>query len=354
MTDQNPYGPPGSPSDPSPWGSPAGNDPYAAGQAGDPYASGQQSADPYAGGQQSAAGQQPGWGPAGPGADPYAPGTQNAGQQPWGQPDPAPQAGWGTAPGQSAPTWSADGAPAWSAQGAPMPGAPRPGTDLGADLGASFRWMWSAFVANIGAFLIPAVVYGLITLGLALGPILLEAIVMAAMYSDDYYYSPTAPLWTDAVRLLGSILSAVASLLWSTGAYRAAGIARAGRRPSLAESFIGSGPLILASLLVGVIVAVGGIFCLIPGLVLAVLSIYTLPAVAEGRGVTEALSESFRMVRDHVGVSILAMLIFLAAGVVGGTLVVGVFVLVPLGALFVTALHHRLSGRELTQPARIG
>ncbi len=343
MTDQNPYGPPGSPADPSPWGSPHGNAPDAAGRSGDPYASGPQ----------DVAGQQPGWGGAGQSGDPYASGPQG-GQQPRDQPNPAPQNGWGTTPGQSAPTWSAEGPPAWSAQGAPMPGAPRPGTDLGADLGASFRWMWSAFVANIGAFLIPAVVYGLISLALVLGPILLEAIVMAATYSDGYYTSSTAPLWTSGIRLIGSILSAVVSLLWSTGAYRAAGIARAGRRPSLAESFVGTGPLILATLLVGVMVGVGSIFCLIPGLVLAVLSLFTLPAVAEGRGVTDGLSESFRMVRDHVGVSILAMLILVAAGVIGGTLVVGVFVLMPLGALFVTALHHRLSGREFTEPARIG
>ena len=43
----------------------------------------------------------------------------------------------------------------------------------------------------------------------------------------------------------------------------------------------------------GVIVAVGGIFCLIPGLVLAVLSIYTLPAVAEGRVVSPVLGREY-------------------------------------------------------------
>lgn len=67
-----------------------------------------------------------------------------------------------------------DGAPgagqSGAYDGAPVPGqngpgghvgpGPVPGTDLGADLSASFRWMWSAFTANLATFLVPAVVFG--------------------------------------------------------------------------------------------------------------------------------------------------------------------------------------------------
>jgi hypothetical protein len=117
-----------------------------------------------------------------------------------------------------------------------------------------------------------------------------------------------------------------------------------GREPVLGDSFaavVGRlGPVVVASGLVTVIVAVGFLFLVIPGFVAAIFLMFTLPAVLlDGLGAVDGIRRSLAVVRAHVGP---------VAGLVVGSLLVLVGVgiaswilsLVPfLGGLAAFVLH---------------
>lgn len=263
-----------------------------------------------------------------------------------------------------------DGAPgagqSGAYDGAPVPGqngpgghvgpGPVPGTDLGADLSASFRWMWSAFTANLATFLVPAVVFGLLGLALNQGPKAVGwfvAMSEGTPFSIDLVLYDDPPVWVDVLSAVASLLGAVLAILWSTGSYRAGEIVRNGGRPQILEASIGTGRLILASLLVGVLVVIGVFACILPGIVIGIVAMYTLPAVASGLRPLDGLKSSGRLVGAHLGISLVVVLIGIAAGLIGSLLLVGLFLATPLSALFLTALYQRLRGNHLAPPVRV-
>lgn len=232
---------------------------------------------------------------------------------------------------------------------------PAPGTDLGADLGASVSWMWSAFARNVAAFLVPAIVWSvavLVIVGIATG---IGIAVMFGMMQDSPASDevPAGAIFA----LYGIVLAAlpfagIVSILWQSGAARAAETVRSGERPSLGSSFVGAGRVVLTALLVGIMVAIGMILLYIPGLILAVLSFYAIPAAARGASPGAAIKESFALVRGHPGITILAYVIFMAASSIAGMIVIGSVLLVPLLVLFQFGLYERVSGRALTEPVK--
>ncbi|WP_152351627.1 hypothetical protein [Brachybacterium subflavum] len=232
---------------------------------------------------------------------------------------------------------------------------PAPGTDLGADLGASISWMWSAFARNVAAFLVPAIVWSLAVLvivGVATG---IGIAVMVGMMQDSPA-SDEVPAGA-ILAMYGIVLAAlpfagIVSILWQSGAARAAETVRTGERPSLGSSFVGAGRVVLTALLVGIMIAIGMILLYIPGLILAVLSFYAIPAAARGASPGAAIKESFALVRGHLGITVLAYVIFMAASSIAGMIVVGSVLLVPLLVLFQFGLYERVSGRALAEPAR--
>ncbi len=81
--------------------------------------------------------------------------------------------------------------------------------------------------------------------------------------------------------------------------------------------------LVVASILAVVIVAIGTLLLFIPGLVAAYLLMFTIPLVMLGnRGPTQALKESFDLVKSHVGdtivFAVIAVVILVVAGIIGG------------------------------------
>ncbi|WP_262425773.1 hypothetical protein [Brachybacterium sp. Z12] len=72
------------------------------------------------------------------------------------------------------------------------------------------------------------------------------------------------------------------SLLWQSGAARAAEIVREGGRPSIGQAMIGPMRIVLTVLLYGAIVFLGMLLFYIPDLIAAVLFMFAVPAALRG------------------------------------------------------------------------
>ena len=130
--------------------------------------------------------------------------------------------------------------------------------------------------------------------------------------------------------LLGGLLS----LITSGVVILMARDALAGRDPVLGEALNAVlarlVDVVLASLLLTVIVAIGMVFFIIPGLVAAFFLVFTLPAVLlDGQGAIDALRRSATLVKENVGPVLGLIVGAILAAVVSG-IISRIFTLVPI------------------------
>ena len=117
-----------------------------------------------------------------------------------------------------------------------------------------------------------------------------------------------------------------------------------GREPALGDALaavVGRlGAVVVASGLVMAIVAVGFLFLVIPGIVAAVLLMFTLPAVLlDGVGALDGMRRSVAVVRGHVG-PVVGLVVGSLLVFVGVAIVAWIVGLVPfLGGLASFVLH---------------
>jgi hypothetical protein len=304
--------------------------------------------------------------PDGPWQQPGAqqPGPQSSGQ--WGQPGPQqpdpqqpgpqqPQGGWNPPGPQGQAGYGPQGQTGYGPQSGPVPGAPAPGTDLGADLGASFTWMWRAFSRNLGAILVPGIVYGLVMLLFIGGAIVGGAAYM--IHAMGPGMNPDALSFGQLIGFYGIVLLAapfavVITLLWQSGVAKAAGSIMTGRRPGIGESFVGSGRVMLTALVVSLLIGIGMALCYLPGLVLAVLLFFAIPAAAHGAGVVDAITQSFSLVTKNLPLVIVSYLILAVGSSILSSFLIGVVVTTPLMLLFQFALFERVNHRVAPEPVR--
>ncbi|GAA1309583.1 hypothetical protein [Brachybacterium tyrofermentans] len=323
----SPYGQSAQPGGASPHGqpSPAGDygQPSPAGSYGQPSA-----ADPYGQASPAAAYGQPS--PAGAYGQP-AP----AGQA--GQPGPSQDAAWGLQDGQVG------------------SGVPAPGQDLGADLGAALKFAGNGLLRNWVPFLVVGLIYGVIACVIIVGGVVGGIFATLPLIND---VGPTDELPAEAVLIfygisLGAgLLTAPFALLWQSGSVRAAEVILEGGRPSIGQALIGPLRVILTALLVGVITLIGTVLLVIPGLIATVLLIFAIPAAARGASPIAAIKESFTLVKNNLGTSIIMYILINAIGTVVAFFFPLVIALVPFVILFEIAMYERLNRRELPEPAK--
>jgi hypothetical protein len=138
-----------------------------------------------------------------------------------------------------------------------------------------------------------------------------------------------------------SILSGCISLLFSAGIIAMTKEAMTTGKTSIKDGFdiIGKkgGTIIITSLVVGLLVAIGTILCIIPGIVLCYWYFFAVTlVVVEGCSVGEALSGSKRFSQDHGTFGfILLLILFFAMIYITGFLVSFVVAIYVSGDLFV-------------------
>jgi hypothetical protein len=148
--------------------------------------------------------------------------------------------------------------------------------------------------------------------------------------------------------VLGALVfGVVVSVLWLLCSGMMVVMARdalTGREPVLGDAFTAVlrrlGAVVIASGLVMVVVTIGLLFFVIPGLVAAVLFMFTLPALLlDGLGAVDAMKRSVAVVRHHLG-SVIGLVVGALLVLVGVGIASWIMHLVPLlGSLASFVLH---------------
>lgn len=166
--------------------------------------------------------------------------------------------------------------------------------------------------------------------------------------------------------ILGSILGMI---IQATVAYAVFQIAR-GQSVSMAECFNRATghflPILLASILVGLLVGVGMVLLVIPGVIISCILAVTLPAcVVEKLGAVDSLKRSAELTKGNrlqifllylvVGIVIgvltfvFAMILFSVTGLIAGTLLLTVLLIVPMAFSYVMASIIYFDLREIKE-----
>jgi uncharacterized membrane protein len=169
------------------------------------------------------------------------------------------------------------------------------------------------------------------------------------------------------VNLVGAILrftidsfivgALVAVLFWIVGQIVTIGVINAslmvtrGETPEPGKAFNTEylGPFIIGSILYGLIVLIGLILCIIPGIIAAfMLSFYGFYILDRGLSATDALTASFNMVKDNFGKVFLVILVAFVINFIGAILCgIGLLVTAPLCWIILAYAYRKLNNEPV-------
>ncbi len=278
----------------------------------------------------------------------YAPPPPPGGAYP---PPPPPQGGFAPPPPGAYPP--AGYPPAGYPYGAPGGAAPF-------SVGDALSWAWNKFTKNPAPLIVSTLVYVLIA-GVISSVVQFSALNLTKTSISNYSTNNTSFSYSYNVTSLGPasiailvlgylVLLVVAATISSAQYVGLLGIADG--QPTTIGSFFKPryiGPMILLTLIVGVLVGIGSVFCVIPGLIVALFAIFA-HAILVDRNLSpiDSIKASIDIVKANVGQVIL---VWLVAGLIGAAGVlacgVGVLVSVPVASLMVVYTYRRLSGGQV-------
>lgn len=261
-------------------------------------------------------------------------------------PPPPPQGGFAPPPPGAYP-------PAGYQYGAPGGAAPF-------SVGDALSWAWNKFTKNPAPLIVSMLVYALV-LGVISGVMQAGVFALAdtseSVYSSDdtgfsYSYSATSlGAGSIAVLVIGLLATLVVGGVIASAQYVGM-LGIADGRPTEIGSFFkprNIGPMILLTVILGILVSIGYVLCVLPGLVVALFVIFA-PLLLIDRNLSpiDAIKASIDIVKANVGQVIL---VWLVAGLVAmaGVLACGVGVLVsaPVASLMLVYTYRRLSGGQV-------
>jgi uncharacterized membrane protein len=169
------------------------------------------------------------------------------------------------------------------------------------------------------------------------------------------------------VNLIGAILrftidsfvvgALVAVLFWIVGQIVTIGVINAslmvtrGETPEPGKAFNTEylGPFIIGSILYGLIVLIGLILCIIPGIIAAfMLSFYGFYILDRGLSATDALTASFNMVKDNFGKVFLVILVAFVINFIGAILCgIGLLVTAPICWIILAYAYRKLNNEPV-------
>lgn len=283
-------------------------------------------------------------------------------------PPPPPGGGYGGPPPAGPPGGYGGPPPAGppgGGYGAPPPGAPggygAPGGGAQWDVGAAVSYGWSKFQANMGQMILAAlaifagavVIYGIAFL----------AIILPASDSDyecKFDADGTYRCSGDAGGLgfLGLVVLALLYVVFfvyaqviGAGLIREALGVTQGRAFSTAGvfKFQNIGNVIVTSLLVGLGTFIGTILCVIPGIIFAFMTMYSLFFVVDKNlSPVDAIKASIDLVKNNVGSTIIWYLVAYVIILVGAVLCgVGLLVAIPVVLVGSAFTYRKLLGEPV-------
>jgi uncharacterized membrane protein len=203
---------------------------------------------------------------------------------------------------------------------------------------------------------VPALVYGLV-IAVLVG-IMYGALFATAPSYDDYnsygssYSFSLGFGWMGMLILLlgGIVIAVVVAAIQS--AFLAGLLDIADGKPVEIGSFFkprNLGNVVIAGLLVGVATAIGSALCYLPGLVVALFTIFTTVILVDRNvGAIDGIKASFQLVKSNFGPAILAYLIVAVIMAIGAAICgIGLIVAVPVAQLFLVYAYRKLSGGDV-------
>ena len=229
-------------------------------------------------------------------------------------------------------------------------------------VGDAFSWAWNKFSKNAAALIVPTLVYALV-IGAVVGIFVGIAFALApsgvTTYDSydtgfSYEYSAGFGAASFVVLALGSIVLLVLMAAVSS-AYISGILDIANGVPVTVGSFFKPrliGPVIVATLLVGIATAIGSLLCYIPGLIVSIFAFFTTVALLDRNlSAIDAIKTSIDVAKKNFVQVLLVWLLF--SVIIGvGSLVcyVGLLVAAPVAILFEVCAFRRLTGGQVAPP----
>lgn len=233
------------------------------------------------------------------------------------------------------------------------PGAPAfGGPGQGYSVGEAFSWAWNKFSKNAAAILVPTLVFGVVYAVLQ-GIIqfissLFTTTDSYTSYDGGYAASVSMGAGGIVVSIIGSIVMlVVAAVVQSAYVGGMLDIAN-GQQVEIGSFFKprNVGNVIIASIVSGIIVAIGIVLCIVPGIIATIMLMFTTVIVLD-RNVSgiDAITTSFNIAKANFGPVALTWLTTIGIFIVGTlACLVGLIVAYPVVSLITVYAYRKLSG----------
>lgn len=237
----------------------------------------------------------------------------------------------------------------------PPPPAP-PGGGGGYSVGNAFSYGWNKFTQNLGQILLAVVILVAILIAVQLVGFFIGRAVACdpkVEFTDNGIKTEDCGgifVAQNIVSWLFSLISWIISMIIGAGIVRAALNITEGRELEASTILKPNklGEVVIASLLVGVLTFVGFVLCVIPGILVAFFTSYTLYFLMDRQemGAVDAIKASFDFTKNNAGNVILWFLLSVVAWFVGALLCgIGLIVAVPV-VLIGTAYTYKTLNNE--------
>jgi hypothetical protein len=203
---------------------------------------------------------------------------------------------------------------------------------------------WNLFIKQWSVWVLMILVTGLIVFAVYLPFIGVIGMMIPTPQVGEPYEFPIGILMLYPI--MGLAILAVMSWLVG-GLYNAAFKQISGEQITVGDLFSGGknfARILVAGLLIGIAAGIGGVFCLIPGLIVSGLAFLTYPMIVEGgKGTIDAIKASIEVTKkDWIMFTLFAIALGFIAG--SGAIACGVGALATYPLLF---LGHALAYRDL-------
>ncbi|MGE2723352.1 hypothetical protein [Mycolicibacterium pulveris] len=277
---------------------------------------------------------------------------------PGGYPPPPPPGGYPPPPHGGAPGYPPPPQGGYPPAGYSPPGGPGFGGPPRYSIGDAFSWAWNKFTNNAVPFLVATLVWGLVMVVLqwivnALGGALNDGDTTSYTTDDGGFalsYSLDSP-GSIIVSIIGYIVLLIVGATVQS-AYVGGVLDIANGQPVSIGSFFrprNVGNVVIAGVIVGILTSIGLFLCIIPGLIVAIFTMFTIVALLDRNlAPIDAIKTSFNVVKENFGLALLTWLVMLAIAAVGALLCgVGLLVAIPLVILIEVYAFRKLSGGQV-------
>jgi uncharacterized membrane protein len=227
------------------------------------------------------------------------------------------------------------------------------------NVGEGFSWAWNKFTNNAVPLIVATLIFGVIV-GIVYGIVYGLAFALAPSpvtsydsYGGGFEYSTSASFGIASILVLvigGLVLFVVIAAIQS--AYLSGILDIVNGQPVTIGSFLkprSIGNVIVATLIIGVLTAIGYALCFVPGLAVAFLTFFSVIALLDRNlSAIDGIKASYEVVKANFVPVLLVWLSCAAIAMVGALVCgIGLFVAVPVASLLQVYAWRRLSGGEV-------